>query len=173
MSYSTFEPYVKTVVAKEITLRHVLGLLALMLSFLALNIWGFVIGVHNVTSQCYETQNIISLGLWLIISCSVAMISNACMILICKCILLKMCMGSEDKTIKMSETATCVSAIAYCIFGIFGIIMTIIGIVELAYQYEACRFEVPYVCTIIIVIVTVNMCSFVFGCGISCVCKWG
>lgn len=120
-------------------------IIVILLICVSFNVGGLYVGVTNQNATCYANQNIISLSKWLILENSVAVVSAALYLLL---LALVMC---------TDPGAACGMIFILIISGIFYIIMLIIAIVELAYQFPSCKSEVPAVCAMVIVSVIISL----------------
>lgn len=109
------------------------------------NAAGLYIGLTNQDAICYANENIISLSSWLILENSVGLFSGFLILIM---LIVSMC----------GKYQTIYGIIFVCIIsGMFFFSMTIIGIIELVYQYPTCSHEVSIVCGMIIASIVLNL----------------
>ncbi len=144
-------------IAKACILTFVIGLLLIQL---ATNAIGLHIGVTYNNATCYEDKFVMSLSSWLTITTSVAITGTSLMIIFS---LIQFFCGNE-KTILYG----CISFAVYSVIvSLFYSIMTIIGIIELSFQFAPCHTEVKYVTVMTIIIVVVNLLSILSACTLK------
>lgn len=123
------------------------------------NIIGFSVGVHYQNATCYADAHSLPLSTWLIAETSVTLIAVifGFVILLCK---------------YYSNKAIYCTLIPYmCIIimiMIVSIVLNIMGIVEIGYQFKDCVGEVNSVAVISIIVVVVNFITYmILGCSMS------
>ncbi len=147
----------QTSIMQSCMITFVIGLLLIQL---LINAIGLHIGVTYNNATCYEDKFAISLSLWLIVTTSVA-VTSTCLQLIVS--LIQYFCGNE-KTLIYSSISY---AIYTVIISLYYFVMTIIGIIELSYQFTLCHKEVQYVTVMTIIIVVVNLLSILSVCTIK------
>ena len=161
MSYQTFyseDAPLETYYKPYLSRCNLVTLFVISVIAFVFNIMGLVVGIQNQYVPCYENKNIMSLSLWLILACSVAIISSV-LISIMVCVM--GCYPNKNDVHVISSNIPFIIWM-FCA-GLYGVAMTIIGIIELTYQYESCKYDVQFVCVMIISAVTINCIGFVVG----------
>ena len=121
------------------------------------NAVGLAIGASNQNATCYVNQNTISLSLWLIVTCSVAMVVIAILFIL---VIVVTCEIFNND----GMSAFCATIPGILLLGcstLFSIAMVIVGIIELHYQFASCIHEVKSICVMTIIVVIANL-MFVF-----------
>jgi hypothetical protein len=112
------------------------------------NITGLYIGTTNQNATCYTTKNIISLSQWLILENSVSIVSSFIYIFL----LIKIVCRCTEKAWEM------LFIFLNWVFSlIFYIIMMIIAIIELVYQFPLCKYETSLICIMVIISVIISL----------------
>lgn len=115
------------------------------------NIAGLCVGAVNQNATCYEHKNIITLSSWLILKDSVAVV-------IVLMFIMSLVIAPCGEIGRMCSVCGIVGTVLlWWASGIFYFIMTIIGIVELTYQYPTCNTEVSSVCTMVIISIVISL----------------
>lgn len=135
-------------------------MVVILLVFLVFDIVGLSIGTSHPNATCYASQNIMSLSSWLVLVCSVATAVTVILIFLIIIGLCGFCTDNGGSAILASIPGMILLALS----AIFGFIMNIIGIIELAYQFPSCNHEVQSVCVMVIIIVVINTMGFVGSC---------
>jgi len=125
----------------------------------AFNVTGLIIGQMNSNATCFEEQNLLSLSEWLILTTSVAIGSQGVLLLVG--ILLMLSFTDANTTALFSSLPFIFLLVCK---SLFSFIMNVIGIIELAYQFEGCKHEVQNVCIMVITIVVVNTMFTIGSC---------
>ena len=117
---------------------------------------GFVTSLVFKPAECYAAANIMELAPWMTVTCIITLILILLlMIAIC-------CKFRSNDT--SFGTVTCANFLI-CIFLMASFSFTIIGIVELTYQYQECLSEVRIVSVMSIVVIVFNFITYACACG--------
>jgi hypothetical protein len=108
------------------------------------NIIGFCIGLDHQNATCYVDKYWLSLSSWLIWT-------NAGLFVGCGMILIFFALTRIKPEVELFIFTFLVGT------GLFFFTMTIEGIIELAYQFPACKDEVGIVCGLVITTIIINL----------------
>ena len=136
-------------IASSFLILHVFAFLV----GIAINLPAIYIGAVNQNATCYDNAHMISLSTWLILGGSVALILT--------CLRFVFFLGNRIEMILFGYVLVSI------VSGLIFLVMTIIGIIELTFQYPSCHVEVQGVCNFAIAVVVLNI---LFS-SCSCSCK--
>ena len=127
-----------------------------LLTCIAVDISGLAIGLSYSNATCYANQVIMPLSSWLIGVCSVG-IAIGCISFII--MILASCKLFANDTIDgLMVVIRSMPGIVFLGFAMaFKLIMNIIGMIELSYQFPSCKNEVYSVCAIMVIIIIGSM----------------
>ena len=159
-NYQTFSQYSALLQQKQRTTSLLAGgcltliVLVIVTAFCALDIAAIMIAKQNLNATCYADKYNLSLAAWLIFNSSGSIICY--FIMIC-CMLLVITGVFRESTLGMTITGTII------IYYIFSFAMLIMGIIELAYQFEACKTEAKVVDIFVVLFVVLKGLSLCGG----------
>jgi|688.fasta_scaffold227175_2 hypothetical protein len=132
----------------------------ILITGLIFDILGLIIGSNYQNAICYKEKYMLSLSSWLVTITSISILT---FILVFLTIILTIYNIITDR--KITHNYYMITTVLVIISIIFLLIMNIIGIIEIIYQFDACKYEVEYVCIIILIILCINfmgaVCSFI------------
>lgn len=126
---------------------------------MALNSSALYIGVTFNNDTCYETQKYISLSSWLVLSTPCFLAYQAFLLFY---LTTELCCGT--KIPHHHEYYVCnmgILMIGKLLLSVFKLIMFIMGIIELVYQYSTCHLTVHPVTSMVIAITVINAVYYV------------
>lgn len=144
-----------------------MGCIFALLAFVAIiNSMSVYAGNTYTNATCYEASAVLPLNEWLIWTSAVALTSIMLVTTVLSVVLYYMSRKGNaifELTVNgMFRRIMCefvAIGIIYGIIAVAHIVLLIIGIVELVYQFPGCKTEVPEVCAIAIAIIIVNLSS--------------
>lgn len=138
----------------------------LLLILNIINITGIIIGVtSDSSSECYQNKYTISLANYLIVNSSVCL--AFCVLFVIIVLLIIFGMINDNKYALLSSVPAVIMLLT---FALYCLIMTIIGIIELSYQFPSCKVEQPGASAMTIVVVIMNLMYLSSTCTIKCKC---
>ena len=113
---------------------------------------GFVLSLDYVNATCYSDKYIMSLSTWLTIVTLITLIDFGVLLVVILLYSLELNMYK-------------ISSARYFIFivcsAIFYVIVNILGINELLYQYSSCKNEIPRICIVVILVIICDLINIV------------
>ena len=117
----------------------------MILIFSSLNVAGLIVGSVNQNATCYQDKYVMSLAQWLIIENSVAIVSSFLYLIF----LVVMASGCNEMIFGI--------ALVLIPTAFFFLVMLILGIIELAYQFPTCKSEIGSVCGMMILSIVLSL----------------
>jgi hypothetical protein len=103
------------------------------------NIYSICVGSYYLNHDCYSTKLFLSLGLWILIVSVIGLIINISMLF--DFFITRPMHGISRRNIFLFMKPLIVTQAIFCL------IVGIIGAIELAYQFNSCRYEISYATT--------------------------
>jgi len=122
-----------------------------------------IIAFHYQHASCYESKHILSLSEWVFMNSFPSLIWLVVMIIAVGCIMRNAAHNNKEQLIGWS----CFLTIGILLVVIYYIIVTILGIIELSYQFESCQQDTRIMNIFVIINIVLNLISF----GTVCKCS--
>lgn len=131
----------------------------MFLILIAFNACGLIIASMYPQTECYNNSHLISLATWLFI---INAGSIGLEIIILLIVIHSLIFQNTDNHMIILLLGATIMLFVVIVLG-----LNIGGITELVYQFEACRLEVPIICSMTIATIVINtVYSFVLGYGV-------